>query len=109
MDELRNELLNYLPKLIEGINDLVDCLHIEDNKQAFKLLRQIIEGMDWASRAYSGVSNSSDGIAELNRSLLQATEALNKRDYVLVADLFEYEIIEVLKKFKDNLIKVNYN
>lgn len=105
------EAAEYLPKLKKGISDTVSHFRNGEEKQAHDNYQLIMDGLQW----YTGVllkiislldeqelyNKAEDMIKELNKSLSDVMVAYNKQDYVLVADILEYEIIEYVDSFID--------
>ncbi len=111
MEELKNELLRYIPNLITGIRDMVYFFHEGNNHAGYALLNKIIEGLAWISQAYAGLStDKSEEITNgLNGMLNQINGALVEKDTVLVADLFEYEVIAILEDILKDCRAKQYN
>lgn len=104
MDGLTEEIRAYVPKLIQGIDEMAGCFHGNDIKKATTILDNVITGLDWTSRAFVSLSNDySEDINDLNTSLDKINKALENEDYILVADLFEYEITGKLTTLQETL------
>jgi len=109
--ETIKEASEYLPKLKNGISDTVSYFRNGEEKQAHDNYQLVMDGLEW----YTGViikvlslldeqelyNKAEKMIKKLNRPLSDMMVAYNKQDYVLVADILEYEIIEYVVKFID--------
>ena len=90
----------YMQKLYGGIQEAVDCYRINDNATGIQLTVQITEGLQWLIEALQGtldIQKEPVEINELNDVLLEIVDALENEDTVLLADLFEYELLEKLQ------------
>ena len=102
-------LNDYMPKLLHAVEELVDLLITSKETDALKLLTSIIEGLEWTLRSLSGLENIGVvrelNLAQMNEILREMTNAFEKKDYVLLGDILQYEITEVLSdwmlKLKD--------
>lgn len=113
MQEL-NEVIDtyneYKYKLPSGLSKVVEQLRNENFSEALLNIKNFSEGIIWLSQAGSLI-NQNKGYASINVNkitefLLEINEGLERQDYVLVADIFEYEIIpfcEALEEAKVSL------
>lgn len=76
------EANNFILKFIDEINITIEAINITKDMQ----------------------TNSID-TNEMNEVLNPIIEALENQDFVLISDLFEYEISPVLERWKEELIK----
>ena len=110
MEEIKNELLMYLPRLISGISSLSKNFHMEQLDKAKAMLADAIEGIEWVCRAFSALlPHKANYINAVNAQLLEINDSLENRNYVMVADLFEYEIIPVLQRMKEEIMNDTIN
>ncbi len=99
MDSLLPSLKQYLPKLIEGIGAMSEHFHSGQYGEGEKLLVQVNEGLEWVMKAYTGIPGFEiEKIQGINAFLGEIVNALTVKDYVLIADLFEYEIKQALSE-----------
>ncbi|MEK5483885.1 MULTISPECIES: hypothetical protein [unclassified Viridibacillus] len=100
----------YLPRVAKGSQDIAENLRSDQIAIALKMILDFSEGMSWlleASELFKVNNVKVDVQIEKVQEFLQEINAgLEMQDYVLVADMFEYEIspffeaaasIEVLK------------
>lgn len=93
----------YIVKLETGIVESVRLLKSGEEGQAIKMIHNIIDGIEWISdvmRLTIGVHNQQINLDEVNGQLLEIVEGFNNEDYILVGDLFEYEILPIIVKWK---------
>jgi plasmid replication initiation protein len=103
MEDLRKKLLKYIPELISSITDLSVHYHNGDLSKAVDGQDVIIEGINWVCGAYVALTGDEDKITSLNEHLKNITEAMLSKDYILVGDIFEFDIIELLKIILSNI------
>jgi phosphopantothenoylcysteine synthetase/decarboxylase len=104
-----NFLKEYIPKLIAGIEKEVDLLIKNDETLAFDLFQNIAEGLEWTIRSISSLENfgyiNDLKLDEMNKVLHEVEESFQKKDFVLLADLLEYEVAEILVYWQEKLKK----
>lgn len=104
MSNLENELIVYLPKLINGIREIAALLHSGKTSEALDSLNLIIDGIDWTIKGLAeSFKNFEEDISRTNMILGEINKALNNNNYVLVADLFEYELVALLEQISQSI------
>ena len=89
-------LNDYLNKLIPGINDMVN--HFYEGNESFAL-----EKLKWCIRVLNiteDILDLNDEVETLGENFTSIVEALENEDYILVSDLFNYEVKELLENVK---------
>jgi len=112
LEQLINDTLNscaeYIPKLKDASMEVAELIHSSDNKKALSMMPSIFEGLGWLVEAVNALQKHNClldiDLKVLMQKLEEVKSALEKRDYVLTADLFEYEIEPILDNW---LEKVN--
>jgi len=99
--ESYNEYLKVIPA---GCESIVALLREGNNEEALKLILHFSEGVSWLGEvnrllACNGINNSLP-IGKIHGFLEEINDGLGIQDYLLVADIFEYEI----KQFFENVI-----
>jgi len=95
---------NYLDRMQETIKHL--CLNFEENSlQEFKLvLPAVVEGLAWLNEAVINFVRvgkiAEDQYRTFQQLMADITEALANKDYILLHDLFEYELKALLTALK---------
>ncbi|GAB6158048.1 hypothetical protein JCM39194_12480 [Desulfotomaculum varum] len=111
MKELIKETLQscreYIPNLISAVGDAAFLLQSGDEAKGVQLLIKIIDGLQWVIEAVQGVQQNGFSLnidtSDIAVHFQQLESAFAIRDYVLVADLFEYEIIPVLQSWLEKV------
>ncbi len=102
-------LKEYLPKLIQGIEKVLEYIEVKDEKEAFTLLVQVIEGLQWSFEVAILTAPTFDRLGmivdqeHILNILNELVSAIQNRDLILMSDLLEYEILEVLRLWQKNL------
>ena len=109
--------LDYLEKLIPGFDQAADLFRMGNEQEANKYYIQILDGMDWFSEVVNVVMSSEgegqepENILKLRQAKLtdlmsQMLEANKNQDWVLLADILEYEMIPFYKEWQTILTKL---
>ena len=107
----------YLIRLIPGIEKAVELFRTGSEQEANQFFINIIDGMDWLSQALDVILTAKEispdtvidgkSIQDRRASLVDFTKQMvgaNKnKDWVLLADLLEYEILPYYKEWSDFL------
>ena len=109
--------LDYLEKRIPGFDQAADLFRTGNEQEANKYYIQILDGMDWFSEVVNVVMSSEGEGQEPENSLRirqakltdlmsQMLEANKNQDWVLLADILEYEMIPFYKEWQTILSKL---
>ena len=113
--------LDYLKKLIPGCEQAADLFRAGNEQEANKYYLQILDGIEWFSQVVSVIMSPDEGETELpdtdNESLevrqkkltdlmSQMLEANENQDWVLLADILEYEMVPFYKDWEKILSKL---
>lgn len=93
----------YIVKLEAGIIEATRLFKSGEEGQAVNMIHDIIDGIEWLSnvmRLTVGVHEKKIEFDEINNQLVEIVEAFNNEDYILVGDLFEYEILPIIGQWK---------
>lgn len=101
----------YLPILKDGILETVNLLRNNELLKADKKYQQILDGLEWYIDIISKIislveeehNRGSELVNSLNDKLSEIIIAYEKDDMLLIADLLEYEILDIIETF------INYN
>ena len=118
-DLLANNLGNakeYLEKLIPGFQKAADLFRMGNEQEAHKFYLQILDGIDWFSQVVLNIVKSrgnqvegqslGDRQKELTGLMAQMLEANQNQDWVLLADLLEYEMIPFYEDWQETLSRI---
>ena len=113
--------LDYLKKLIPGFEQAADLFRAGNEQESNKYYLQILDGIDWFSQVISVIMSPDKGETELpdidDESLevrqkkltdlmSQMLEANQNQDWVLLADILEYEMVPFYKDWEKILSKL---
>lgn len=109
--------LDYLEKLIPGFDQAADLFRTGNEQEANKYYIQILDGMDWFSEVVNVVMSSEGEGQEPENSLQvrqakltdlmsQMLEANKNQDWVLLADILEYEMTPFYKEWQTILSRL---
>jgi len=100
----------YLPKLTEAVSKIALDMQGGNEAAGIRLMPEVFDGLQWVIEAVNGIQRhgflGDIDLQEITRHFEELKNALEIRDHVLIADLFEYEIGPVLESW---LEKVDQN
>lgn len=113
----REEKLNLLKTMIEGIENVnlyIDAIATKfyegDEKIACEGVAFVAEELQWIFKGLdliSDIVNIDDINANISEQLVAIVEGMENEDYILVADIFNYEVKplleELIKKLRENI------
>jgi hypothetical protein len=118
-DLVANNLTNgkeYLEKLVPGFQKAADLFRMGNEQEANKYYLQLLEGIDWFSQILLTIVNAQVDIfkeqtleerqKKLTEFIAQMLEANQNQDWVLMADLLEYEMIPFYKDWQEVLSQI---
>lgn len=100
IEEIIESYNNYLVNMPNGCQKLVSLLQQDNYEEALEQIKFFSEGISWLIDVKDKLIMH-DILVEFDENkiieyLNEINEGLEKRDYLLVAELFEYEIIPFL-------------
>ena len=113
--------LDYLKKLIPGCEQAADLFRAGNEQEANKYYLQILDGIEWFSQVVSVIMSPDEGETELPDTddeslevrqkkltdlMSQMLEANENQDWVLLADILEYEMVPFYKGWEKILSKL---
>lgn len=105
--EMLMTLNEYLEAMIEDISMVVNLMREDEVSKSLVYVTDLTEGFQVVFDAINGINDiispKFDGQVLLD-FIKEIVEALENEDYVLLADLLEYEIIDLFKNLKNNII-----
>ncbi|NFO04372.1 hypothetical protein FDB23_09650 [Clostridium botulinum] len=102
----------YLVNLINGIEKAVEYFQGGEERKGCDLILPITEGIQWMTDALlvtKDVHKQNIDLKNINEKLNEIVDALENRDFVLIGDLFQYELIPVLKDIQNDINKTIEN
>ena len=102
-DDLSTTLNDYLLKLIPAIKKCAGHYQSGQISEGATLLLDMIEGLHWVVSAMAKYGPEDHNIGEINLKLNEVVEAFENKDFILVGDLLEYEILPAMEAFLKKL------
>lgn len=103
--ELVEDYNNYKNRVSSGSDELILNFRSLNLEKGIESILNFSEGMDWLVNAhkYFILNNVSSDLDELKivEIISEINNALEKKDYFLVADIFEYEVKSYFSSLKD--------
>lgn len=109
------EIESYLPRLKSGCSDTADFYRKSELEKASQKYELVLKGLSWYSESIFKITNLldknkfkqivNDNLVYLNKQLEELKKAQSNNDNILIADILEYEIIDLI----DNFIELNNN
>ncbi len=103
----------YLPRLKEGLAEVVTMLQEGREGEGINLFIRSLEGLEWLETVFSGIEHFQgrsifeDEQGNINTRYRQALadllEAWENRDMVLISDLLEFEVVPVIEIFLERV------
>jgi len=109
IEETKTSVMTYLPKLKEGINQVASLFQLGKETEAFPLMIDLVEGLDWLLQAIGAINIFNPGylpedeIISFNKKSEELIQAWKNDDFVLLSDLFEYEILPLIERWEEIL------
>lgn len=106
------ELNNYNPKLLTATDKMVKYFRVQQNDEALDLFISATDGFNWTLEVLSYTKHILEKqsfiveVEKINEIFMEMTEALQNQDFVLLADLLEYEIYPLLEQVQTTLNRV---
>lgn len=96
----------YITRLPEGLKHLIQDFRDNSLDEAFQSLKDLSDGLTWLVSAsdFLRISemNADFDIEKVTDALNDVNEALMNKDYLLVADILEYELYEYFNSLIQN-------
>jgi len=107
------EIESYLPRLKKGCIETADYYRKSELEKAYQKYELVINGLSWYSESIFKIIKIldkikfekiiNDNLVYLNKHLEELQNAQSNNDNILIADILEYEIIDMI----DNFIEFN--
>lgn len=109
MDTIFDEVIlsynNYLSNIPTGLKNLIEYFRNEQIEQALEQISFFSEGVSWLLEVKDKLEKQNIFVdLEINKIIEffdEINDGLKNKDYLLVADLFEYEILPFFKECKN--------
>jgi hypothetical protein len=102
----------YLDNLKGGVKKAVNYIEQGEEEKGVALIPAIADGIEWLLSSINLTQELHKGrinIGAINEKLEEIVEGLENEDYVLVGDLFNYEILPALEDIQASIRKIVQN
>lgn len=101
-EELYESYQRYISQLMNNLPNFIINLKEENEELFLKDLKDLIEGIEWTSK-YLAMFDKQIQLNELNVILETINEALKEKNYYLMGNIIEFELISFFKKEIDKI------
>ena len=104
--EVLQTVYEYLYNLKDGIKNIAYLIDGGNEEETFNIIAQVAEGLQWIDEAMNATKQfhkNKLNLQEINDFIGEISEALENEDYILVSDLFTYEITPLIDKLHINI------
>jgi len=98
----------YLDNLILGIKEIVELFQSGKEMEAINKVTVVIDGIDYISKVVvltKDVQKDEISLDDLNEQLQAIIEAFENEDYILIGDLFNYELLPIIENIQEEIKK----
>lgn len=91
----------YMDNLKRGVIIISEGIQEGREQEAINIIPQVVEGMQWiieVIKLTKSVQKEEITLGEINEHIEEMIEAFENEDYILVGDLFNYEILPILEE-----------
>lgn len=99
----------YLFNLEKGIEQIIDYIENGNEVKACELIADASEGIGWIIDVVKLTKEIHRGVLDIGtieENIVEIVEALESEDYILVGDLFNYEVLPILEKLHKEIEKI---
>lgn len=107
--EILKTVDEYATKLRIGILECSKLFQSGQTADGSESVITIIEGLQWVIDAIaltSDIQKEPIDSTEINLKLNEIVDAFKNEDYILIGDLFEYEILPILTEWQEKISKL---
>ena len=100
---------DYIVNLINGIEKAVKYCQAGEERKACDLILPISDGIQWINDALmvtKDMHKQDINLKDMNEKLSEIVVALENGDFILIGDLFQYELIPIFEDIQKNINKV---
>lgn len=104
--EILAEVFSYLERFDEVIDDQIHKIDEGNINSVYNIIGQMSEGIEWLLGAFKvteDVQVQSINVEQINGIINNIVEALENNDMTLLKDTFEYELIEQIREWKNDV------
>lgn len=96
----------YLYNLKKGVKNIVELIQEGKEQEGINLISQVADGIDWVAsvvKLTKDIQKNEIEMEDINEHIETIIEALENEDYILISDLFNYEILPILERVHDEI------
>lgn len=106
--ELVESAAGYAGNLYNGFDKIVSLMREDKAREAIKTFQEATEGLEWLLQATTALNNSGEGFSAFDTETIKGffvemIGAAENMDYVLLADLIEYEVLPIIDEWGNKL------
>lgn len=97
----------YIKNLIKAIKDMSEMMYSGNEAEGMNVISQVVDGLDYINKVVyltDNVFGRIENIDGLNEYLDEIVNAIEGEDYILVGDLFNYEVKPILEEVENAFI-----
>ncbi len=103
MEITAQELVRQIQSVTEEIRLMTARMYEGNIGDGFGMLPKIIDGIGFVADQYVLSCGNTEKVVRLNQELSNTNDTIANKDFVLFADIFEYEIISILEEMLKDL------
>ena len=96
----------YLDNLKKGINNISNLIQEGREQDGLNLIGPAAEGIQWVEEIINltkDVQKEDIDMSDMNEHIEELVDAMENEDYILVGDLFNYEVLPILERVHDQI------
>ncbi|MGY0375129.1 hypothetical protein [Clostridium sp. JNZ J1-5] len=96
----------YIGNLKLGIINSAEKFQTGDENIGLEAIPLIVDGIEWLTQVIEltkDIQKSEISLYELNEKLEEIVEAVENNDFILVGDLFQYELIPIIDDIEEKI------
>ncbi|AAK80158.1 hypothetical protein BJV85_001680 [Clostridium acetobutylicum] len=100
--------LEYIPKLKKGIKDIYESYESGEYEKGAEIITEASDGFQWIINLIAltkDVLKEELDESELTEKFSEVIEAMENEDYILVGDLFQYEVYPIIENYENVISK----
>ena len=98
----------YLDNLKKGINNISNLIQEGREQDGLNLIGPAAEGIQWVEEVIhltKDVQKEDIDMSDMNEHIEELVDAMENEDYILVGDLFSYEVLPILERIHSQIKK----
>jgi len=97
-----NEIIVYIDETVANIKNVTELFYQNNEQQALTVMPVLLDNILKVTSALDACENvTEEDKNEILKILTEALKAMEEKDYVLLADILQYDMIDVLNRYKE--------